>query len=70
MYKLSQDHTELFFGTIGSHGGHNDNPTCRQFTTAYKKILILYQVHTLSCTERPAEDLTNDTNVIYQQTEL
>lgn len=40
MYKFSQDHIELFFGAIRSHGGHNNNPTCKQFTTAYKKILI------------------------------
>jgi hypothetical protein len=83
MYKLSQDHIKLFFGTIRSRG-HDDNPTCSQLTTAYKKILIhsevwehgmgnclpLDQVHILSCTERPAEDLINDTNVIYQHTEL
>lgn len=39
-YKLSQDHIELFFGTIRSHGGHNDNPTARQFRSAYRKLLI------------------------------
>ncbi|KAL4127003.1 hypothetical protein QTP88_011201 [Uroleucon formosanum] len=39
-YKLSQDHIELFFGTIRSHGGHNDNPTARQFRSAYHKLLI------------------------------
>ncbi|KAL4088909.1 hypothetical protein QTP88_023992 [Uroleucon formosanum] len=39
-YKLSQDHIELFFGTIRSHGGHNDNPTARQFRSAYCKLLI------------------------------
>lgn len=38
-YKLSQD-LELFFGTIWSHGGHNDNPTARQFRSAYCKLLI------------------------------
>lgn len=39
-YKLSQDHLELFFGSIRSCGGYNNNPTCRQFISAYKKILI------------------------------
>lgn len=39
-YKLNQDHLELFFSSIRSQGGHNNNPTCRQFTSAYKKILI------------------------------
>jgi len=39
-YKLSQDHIELFFGTIRSHSSHNDNPTDRQFRSAYRKLLI------------------------------
>ena len=38
-YKLSQDHIELFFGKIRSMGGCNNNPTARQFKSAYKKIL-------------------------------
>lgn len=43
-YKLSQDHLELFFGSIRSHGGYNNNPTSRQFAAAYKKILIHAQI--------------------------
>jgi len=39
-YKLSQDHIELFFGAIRFHGGYNDNPTVRQFRSAYRKLLI------------------------------
>jgi len=31
MYKISQDHLELFFGTVRSLGGYNNNPTSRQF---------------------------------------
>jgi hypothetical protein len=38
-YKLSQDHIELFFGKIRSMGGCNNNPTARQFKTAYKRIM-------------------------------
>ena len=38
-YKFSQDHLELFFGKIRSMGGCNNNPTARQFKSAYKKIL-------------------------------
>lgn len=63
VYKLSQDHIELFFGSIRSHGGFNDNPTSKQFSTAYKKILIhseiregglgncipLHQIQILNC---------------------
>lgn len=33
MYKISQDHLELFFGTIRSLGGFNNNPTSRQFNS-------------------------------------
>ncbi|KAE9524080.1 hypothetical protein AGLY_015445, partial [Aphis glycines] len=40
MYKCSQDHFELFFGTIRASGGYNNNPTARQFRAAYKKISI------------------------------
>jgi len=40
MYKLSQDHLELFFGNIRSHGGHNNNPTVKQFRSAYRKLVI------------------------------
>ncbi|CAI6375743.1 unnamed protein product [Macrosiphum euphorbiae] len=40
LYRLSQDHIELFFGSIRSHGGHNNNPKVRQFRSAYKKLVI------------------------------
>ena len=39
-YKLSQDHIELFFGQIRSMGGNNNNPTVKQFSAAYKKLLV------------------------------
>jgi len=40
LYKISQDHLELFFGTIRAQGGYNNNPTARQFQSAYKKLVI------------------------------
>ena len=39
-YKVSQDHIELFFSQIRSMGGCNNNPTVRQFSAAYKSILV------------------------------
>lgn len=39
-YKISQDHLELFFSAIRMRGGFNNNPTARQFETAYKRLLI------------------------------
>ena len=43
-YKLSHDHLELFFCNIRAQGGANNNPTARQFISAYKKILIHVQL--------------------------
>lgn len=37
---MSQDHVELFFGCVRSHGGHNNNPTVRQFKAIFRKLLI------------------------------
>lgn len=39
VYKISQDHLKLFFGSIRAQGGYN-NPTARQFKSAYKKLVI------------------------------
>jgi hypothetical protein len=43
-YKLSQDHVELFFSAIRGKGGFNNNPTCRQFEAAYKRLLIHHEI--------------------------
>ena len=43
-YKLSQDHIELFFGAIRVSCGSNYNPTVRQFTSAYKRLLMPHDV--------------------------
>lgn len=40
LYKCSQDHLELFFGTVRGHGGYNNNPTAQQFRAAYRKLVI------------------------------
>ncbi|XP_022170832.1 uncharacterized protein LOC111034103 [Myzus persicae] len=40
LYKLSQDHLELFFGNIRAQNGYNNNPTARQFRSAYRKLVI------------------------------
>jgi len=39
-YKSSQGHLELYFASIRSRGGHNNNPTASQFVSAYKKTLL------------------------------
>jgi len=43
-YKLSQDHLELFFGCVRCHLGCNNNPTCRQFIAAYKRLLVQNEI--------------------------
>ena len=39
-YKVSQNHIEIFFGKILSHGGFTNNPTARQFASVYKRIFV------------------------------
>ncbi|KAJ8714306.1 hypothetical protein PYW08_007926 [Mythimna loreyi] len=48
MHKISQDHIEIFFSVIRSHGGYNDNPTARQLEAIYKKLLIHTELHATS----------------------
>lgn len=43
-YKLSQDHLELFFCAIKLCGGWCPNPTCAQFISAYRKLLVHHEV--------------------------
>lgn len=43
-YKLSQDHLELLFCAIRGCGGWCPNPTCLQFISAYKKLLLRHEV--------------------------
>lgn len=40
IYRLSQDHLEMFFGKVRSMNGSNDNPTASQFISAYRKLLF------------------------------
>jgi hypothetical protein len=40
IYNLSQDHQETFFSAIRGKCGYNNNPTCCQFQTAYKRLLV------------------------------
>uniref|UniRef100_A0A2S2PS39 THAP domain-containing protein 9 n=1 Tax=Schizaphis graminum TaxID=13262 RepID=A0A2S2PS39_SCHGA len=43
-YKISQDHIETTFSAIRSRLGYNNNPTCREFKAAYKRIIIHNEV--------------------------
>lgn len=72
LYKISQDHLELFFAAIRSRGGWNNNPNAVQFRAAYKRLLIraeirdtglgncipLEQINILNCSSRnPVETI-------------
>ena len=44
MYKVSQDHIELFFAAVRSAGGWNNNPTTRHFIATYKQLLMRHRI--------------------------
>ncbi|KAF0755901.1 Uncharacterized protein FWK35_00006360 [Aphis craccivora] len=37
----NQDHLELFFGSVRAHGGHNNNPTVKQFYSEYREFFFI-----------------------------
>lgn len=39
-YKFSQDHLEMFFGTVRSHLGANNNPSCKEFISIIKRLMV------------------------------
>lgn len=39
-FKLSQDHIETFFSSVRQRSGFNNNPSCKEFKLAYKKLLV------------------------------
>lgn len=59
-YAFQQDQLEIFFNKIRSRGGYNDNPTCEQFSAAFRKLLVYNTVmtsKTANCNE--SESLEN-----------
>lgn len=52
MYRISQDHIELFFGAIRMHGGYNDNPNARQLKGIYRKLLCHMELNSQIDVER------------------
>ena len=46
MYKMNQDHLELYFGAVRAAGGHNNNPTCWQFKATNRKLMSRCDVAT------------------------
>ena len=44
MLKQFQDHLELFFGSIRMALGANNNPSCQQFTSIFKKLMVKLEI--------------------------
>lgn len=53
-YKFSQDHLELFNGHIRSALGANNNPTCKQFESIFKRMLVKLELRGVkgNCTKQ------------------
>ena len=43
-YKTSQDHVELFFCSLRARLGSNNNPTSREFFSAYRRLLLHHEI--------------------------
>uniref|UniRef100_A0A0K2UAZ6 THAP domaincontaining protein 9like [Acyrthosiphon pisum] n=1 Tax=Lepeophtheirus salmonis TaxID=72036 RepID=A0A0K2UAZ6_LEPSM len=71
-YKLCQDHLEIWFNAVRICNGWSYNPTCRQFRSAYRSLLIhaskiIVAKSTANCT---AHDETDVLNVSYNASTL
>ena len=55
-YKLSQDHLELWFHSVRSGLGNNNNPSGREFIVIYKKLLVQHQVKGVTGNCIPLDD--------------
>ncbi|CAF2140627.1 unnamed protein product, partial [Rotaria magnacalcarata] len=62
-HKLSQDHLEIFFSAIRSKGGHNNNPSAKQFEAAYKALIVHHEISTSNAANSLALDSTSILNV-------
>lgn len=56
---MSQDHLEPFFSAIRSRGGHNNNPSCRQFQTAFKQLLVHCEIGSSEYANSVPQDTTS-----------
>lgn len=66
-YKFSQDHLEMFFSAIRSKGGFNNNPTAKQFKSAYVRLLLKNEISSSTNANCLPLDDTNILNVIFSK---
>ena len=57
-YKLSQDHIEMFFSTVRSQGGFNNNPSAKQIMTTYRRLLIHHSLKNIKTGNCLVQDAT------------
>ena len=64
-YKFSQDHLELFNGSVRSSLGKNNNPTCRQFCWIFKRLLVKLELSDVkgSCVAQDSTSLLTVSSV-------
>ena len=67
-YKMSQDYLELFSLAWRASGGWN-NPTSRQFTTAYKQLLMRHNIEE-GCGNCSPQDDTEILNSVQNKCEI
>ncbi|KAG8172763.1 hypothetical protein JTE90_014711, partial [Oedothorax gibbosus] len=58
-------HLELFFSAVRSLGGHNNNPTAKQFKAAYVRLLAHHEIMTSDSANCTVLDSTNIINVSF-----
>ena len=69
MYKISQDHLELFFSAVRACGAWNNNPTTRHFIAAYKQLLMRHNIKG-GCGNCTAQDETEILDSVRDQCEI
>lgn len=77
-FRFSQDHLELLFASIRQMFGCNDNPSCRQFESAWRRLLGQHQItasEAANCENNDTQYLTvlnsssrKETNVKFKKT--
>lgn len=72
IYKMSQDHLELFFSAVRAAGGWNNNPTSRQFKSSYKQLLMRHNLkggHS-NCIAQDSTEILTRVNDRFETNEL
>lgn len=61
-YRCSQDHIEMFFGTIRAKGGCNNNPSSTEFKASYKRLISNNEI---TCSAKANCSQFDDTKALF-----